>query len=248
MIQGKDELRKAYQDDRVAQDYVANRFMSPLGAILHARQTSVVRNVIRRQGISRAAEIAPGPARLTVDIVPFLETVTLMDASLQMLQEARRSLLTRKLEGKARYVQADAFALPIEGSFDLVYSFRLIRHFDIQDRRKLYREIGKILNPGGWFIFDAVNRLVSQALRHGAAPGEYEHHDALLTSSELKHELELAGFQVSALIGVQYRYSWLRKCQIYIAPRSQRLARWAMEGFNRLGGEPLEWVVVCRRV
>ena len=50
-----------------------------------------------------------------------------------------------------------------------------------------------------------------------------------------------------SLIGVQHRYGALMRCQIHVAPRSAALARVAMELMDRLGGEPLEWVVVCRR-
>jgi len=50
-----------------------------------------------------------------------------------------------------------------------------------------------------------------------------------------------------SLIGVQRRYTALLNCQIYLAPRSEALARGAMEIIDRSGGEPLEWVVICRR-
>jgi len=247
MISGREELQNAYRDDRVAREYVARRFQSPLGALLHARQIGVVQQVIRQQRLRRAAEIAPGPARLTVDIAPLLESVTLVDASSQMLQEARQRLSERRLLSKARLVQADAFRLPLVNRFELVYTFRLVRHFDRADRLRLYREIAAILQPKGWLVFDAVNERVSGPLRARARPGEYEHFDALLTPAELREELGESGFEIVSLVGVQRRFSALIKCQIYLTPRSPALARAAMEVIDRLGGEPLEWIVVCRR-
>ena len=140
MIGGREDLQKAYQDDRVAREYVATRFRSPLGALLHARQIAAVTRVIRENGIERAAEIAPGPARLTVDVAPLLKRVTLLDASLQMLGEARRRLTERGVSARAvQFVQADAFRLPLRDQLELVYSFRLIRHFERADRVRLYR-------------------------------------------------------------------------------------------------------------
>ena len=66
-----------------------------------------------------------------------------------------------------RLVQADAFQLPFKTPFDLVYSFRLIRHFERPDRLRLYRQIAAVLRPGGRLVFDAVNEL-----RVGAVPRE----------------------------------------------------------------------------
>jgi ubiquinone/menaquinone biosynthesis C-methylase UbiE len=247
MITGRDELQQAYQDDRVAREYVDRRFVAPLGALLHAGQRRAIRDVIRAHAIREAIEIAPGPARLTVDISPLLERVTLIDASVQMLGEARRRLIARGTAARVRFVQADAFRLPIRTQVDLVYTFRLIRHFDRDDRLKLYRQIAGVLGPRAWLIFDAVNEVVSAPFRQRAAPGEFQHYDALLRPDELRDELRESGFEVQALVGLQRRYSMLLKCQVYVAPRSARLARAAMEVIDRLGGQPLEWVVVCRR-
>jgi len=247
VISGRANLQKAYQDDQVARTYVEKRFRSPLGALLHSRQCRVVRRLIRARAVQQAVEIAPGPARLTVEVAPLLKRVTLVDASAQMLHEARGRLDERGMAARVDFVQADAFQLPIGDRFELAYTFRLIRHFERGDRIRLYREIGRILKPGGWLIFDAVNEVVSSPLRARARPGEYEHFDALLRPATLAAELGESGFRVVSLTGVQHRYPVLAKCQVHIAPRSALLARAAMEVIDRLGGEPLEWIVVCQR-
>jgi SAM-dependent methyltransferase len=247
VIEGEQRLRTAYQDDRVAREYIAERFRSPFGALLHARQVHVVRKLIRTEAIEGAVELAPGPARLTVDIAPALRRVTLLDSSAQMLSEARRRLADRGLSDRVSFLQADAFRLPLRGQSRLVYSFRLIRHFERDDRIRLYRQIASILAPGGWLVFDAINRLVSAPARNRARPGEFEHFDALLRPDELRQELGESGFEVVSLIGAQRRYRALMTSQIYLAPRSAVLARAAMEIIDRLGGEPLEWIVQCRR-
>ena len=74
-------------------------------------------------------EIAPGPARVTVDVADALPAPpVLMDASAQMLAEARNRMRANHRRDP-RLVQGDAFRLPFASGFDLVYSFRLIRHF-----------------------------------------------------------------------------------------------------------------------
>jgi len=247
MISGREHLRDAYRVEQVAREYVSRRFQSPLGALLHSRQIRVLQQLIRDRSIEEAVEIAPGPARLTVDVAPFLKRVTVFDASAEMLHEARRRLSDAGLAARVGFVQTDAFQLPVGRQFDLLYTFRLIRHFERADRLRLYRQIRGVLKPGGTLVFDAVNARVSAPLRATARPGEYEHFDALLAADAVREELQEAGFAVESLVGVQRRYSTLMKCQVYIAPRSAVLARAAMEVVDRLGGEPLEWIVVCRR-
>ncbi len=247
MYTGPAEIQKAYQSEQIAREYIARRFQSPLGALLHSRQVRAVQRLIDGQSIEHAAEIAPGPARLTVDIAPHLKSITLIDASAQMLGEARRRLTEHGVEQRARFLRADAFRLPVSDRLKLVYTFRLIRHFERADRLRLYREIAGILAPRGWLVFDAVNRDVSEPLRARAKPGEYEHFDALLQPEELRDELRESGFELVELTGVERRYSALAMCQVYVAPRSAALARGAMEVIDRLGGAPLEWIVSCRR-
>ena len=249
MIRGTTGLREAYRDDQVARSYIDERFRQPLGALLHRRQVDVVRGAIETHRPHRVLEIAPGPARVTsgLDAVLVGRSVTLVDASAQMLAEARLRL-RRSGQGSYGFVQADAFNLPFAEPFDLVYSFRLIRHFEFADRARLYAQIARLVRPGGWLIFDAVNEVVSAPVRAAAPPGEYAHYDALLRPDAIRDELRTAGFDSISLHGVQHRYPLLAQLQILVAPRSQAVARGAMEIVDRLGGgEPLEWVVTCRR-
>ena len=244
MIQGISDLREAYRSTDVARSYVEQRFREPLGALLHERQVATMAAVIRELAPRQVLEIAPGPARVTADLAPLLpQGGTIMDASLQMLAEARKRLPADKWQA----IQGDAFALPFAGPFDLVYSFRLIRHFEAEDRRRLYREASRVLRPGGMLVFDAVNEVVSAPLRQ-RNPEEFQHYDALVTPDVIREEVEACGFEVVSLVGVQHRFPSLQKVQIFVAPRSRRLARGVMEAVDRFpGGEPLEWVVVCRR-
>jgi ubiquinone/menaquinone biosynthesis C-methylase UbiE len=243
MIQGVQEIREAYRSTEVAERYVANRFVEPLGALLHARQVATMRTVIRELRPDRVLEIAPGPARLTADLKHDLpKGGVVVDASLQMLAEARK-----RLDDRWKTVQGDAFSLPFDGPFDLAYTFRLIRHFEATDRRRMYREIARVLRPGGMLVFDAVNEEVSEPLRR-KQPRGHKHYDALLSPDVLRAEVEASGFQVLSLNGVQHRYPTLHRIQCLVGPRSRMVARALMEVVDACGGgQPLEWTVVCRR-
>ena len=245
-IRGADQIREAYRDQDVASHYVRERFLEPLGALLHREQVRVLTQTLTSVASEAILEIAPGPARLTADLAPDLvRRIVLLDASRQMLTEARRRLeeAGRRARG---VVQGDAFRLPMRGSFDAVYTFRLIRHFDLPDRLRLYQQVARLLRPGGYLVFDAVNKVVSGPLR-ARHPDGHQHYDALLNPEAIRSELRQTGFEIVSMQGIQYRYSWLQALQVYVAPRSARLARLAIDWCNRLGGEPLEWVVTCRR-
>jgi ubiquinone/menaquinone biosynthesis C-methylase UbiE len=248
VINGRKAIRDAYRDETVAREYVDNRFREPLGAMLHARQVAAIRRLMEQKRPSRVLEIAPGPGRLTVDVSRgidgFITMPVLVEASAQMLAEARRRLSRTQL--RWRTLQGDAFSLPFTDAFDLVYVFRLIRHFRAAERAQLYRQIAKVLRPGGLLAFDAINEIVSAPLRANA-PDEYRHYDALMRPDVLEAELAEAGLEIVSLEGVQRSYPALARIQTLMAPRSRRVARLAIELVDRFsGGAPLEWIVTCR--
>ena len=241
-------MRDAYRDETVSRTYVDNRFREPLGALLHARQVRALRRIIHERQPLHTLEIAPGPGRLTVEVAQMSRGHgVVVEASPQMLAEARR-VLSPVGAGRWRCLQGDAFHLPIRPGFDLVYVFRLIRHFHATERAAIYGQIRGVLKPGGLLVFDAINEAVSAPIRAGALAEEFQHFDAMSRPDTLRDELAEAGFTIVSLEGVQHRYETLKWMQTLIAPRSRTLARLAMECTDRFtGGAPLEWIVTCRR-
>lgn len=248
-VTAQQQLQQSYKDHQVAAGYVQQRFSDELNRLLHERQVAVVNRVAKRLTSGRILEIAPGPARVTRDVrhsglVVCLEyNQSMIDVGRQAGQVAKEWQNTCPL-----WIRGDAFALPFRQCFDFVYTFRFIRHFHYQDRARLYAEISRVLRPGGWLVFDAVNERVSRPLRE-AYPEHYTLYDKLYRDvAELRCELAGAGFELADIEPVQRWYRAQYRVQVLLGPRSRRLCRLLIRALELMRRAPaLEWIVTCRR-
>jgi len=242
-IAAEKPIQSAYSGKDLAKSYVAERFVSEIGRLLHERQVAVVNRIMDDIQPTDCLEIAPGPGRLTRDIRP-CGGLTCLEYNEGMIAEGKAAC-----SSSVEWVQGNAFELPFAGEeFDFVYSFRFVRHFKRIDRQRLHAQIHRVLRPGGIFVFDAVNRVVSGPLRE-ADPDAYPIYDKLYRDEqELRTELSEAGFQVIEIEPVQRWYSAQYRAQIWLGPRSRWLARRTIRLLERLRrGPALEWIVTCRR-
>jgi ubiquinone/menaquinone biosynthesis C-methylase UbiE len=235
------EIRNAYQGEAVAARYIGERFTNELHGLLHARQVAAVQQAIEQVRPARILEIAPGPGRLTRDIRP-PGMLTCLEFNEGMINQGQLACGDR-----ATWVRGNGFQLPFAQEFDLVYSFRFIRHFHRADRERLYAEARRVLRVGGLFLMDAVNERISRPLRE-AHPEEYPIYDKLYQPDEVRQELAGAGFELVRSTPVQKWFRWQSTSQWLLGPR----CRWlnglvirALELWPRREG--LEWIVTCRR-
>jgi SAM-dependent methyltransferase len=269
-------VKALYQDTKVAEDYIQDRFTWSWSRLLHDRQVRILNETIRKHGIRRALELAPGPARLSTQ-VEGLERGLAVEASAEMLEVARRRVKEKGLEKVWELREGNAFDLSsVEETFGLVYTFRFVRHFAVEERERLYREILARLEPSGLLVFDVVNRPVTERLRakkdgrarqsrgedarreepgderaENAGAGEYQSlpvYDALYTEDELRAEMDAAGFDVVSLRPILRHF----ELQAWISYRGDARLRALSNLVVRLleavpGGAPLEWVAVVRK-
>jgi SAM-dependent methyltransferase len=239
-LASESEIKSAYSSRDVSKGYVAERFASELHRLLHDRQVATVQGVIDRVRPERVLEIAPGPGRLTRDIRA--GKLFCLEYNEGMIEEGRAACA-----GRATWVRGNAFALPFAPAFDLVYSFRFVRHFHRADRERLYGEIRRVLRPGGYLVVDAVNERISGPLRQ-ADPQLYPVYDKLYRPDTLRAELAAAGFEMLELSPVQKRFRWQVRSQVWLGPRANWLNRLVIRGLDRLPArDGLEWIVTCRR-
>ena len=229
LIRDKGGLQQFYDDPKVVGSYL-KRKESPIGAVLHARQVEFINDVIRELKPERLLEIAPGPARISAELDPVPLAVA-MDFSPNMLAEARRR--TRAM-GRPHwnFARGDGFRLPFKtASVDFVFTIRFIRRFERASRENIYREIHRVLRPGGHLVLDAQNRLVAGP--HRASRGGYNVFDELWLRDELVAELDAAGFAPLRLEGMIRRFA--------LQWQLHRLRRFRLGGPARLLIRALEW-------
>jgi ubiquinone/menaquinone biosynthesis C-methylase UbiE len=137
--------RDAWRDERVAGEYEARRFRTPLGRLKHRRDVRLVLALLR--GVPRVRVVLDLPCG-TGRLLPALRAegyrATGADVALEML---RQGLALRP--GRAALVQADVAALPFRsGAFDAVVSLRFLFHLSVDERRRCFAEMRRVARGG----------------------------------------------------------------------------------------------------
>ena len=94
-----------------------------------------------------------GPARYFAD--RFGCRVTGIDLTPEFCEVARGLTRATGLDAKVAFVDGDALAMPFaNGSFDGAYSMYV--SMNIADKAALYREIHRVVKPGGWLMLSEI--------------------------------------------------------------------------------------------
>jgi ubiquinone/menaquinone biosynthesis C-methylase UbiE len=237
------ELKEYYRDRQVAGTYMQRRTGEPLNGVLHRRQVEFLNHALAQRAAGAVLEIACGPGRLTAAVQRVRFGVAI-DASPAMLETAQRRMNSDAAGWS--FLRTDAFVLPFRSeSFDAVYSLRFVRHFQLDDRRRLYQEVRRVLRPNGVFVVDALNREVSYPYRLQRGLERYPIYDVLYRQDEIEAELQAAGLRVVEVEGVLKHASVQRPLN--------RLRRFWMGGLATVligmlehlpGRQPSTWMLV----
>ncbi len=137
-----------------------------------------------------------GPARYMAN--RFGCRVTGIDLTAEFCDAARHLTQLLGLGTKVDFQQGDALAMPFaDGTFDGAFSMNV--SMNIADKPALYREIRRVLKPGGWLM-------LSELAKGPGAPMDYPtpwaataSESFLATPTETRTGLEAAGFEVLEL-------------------------------------------------
>jgi SAM-dependent methyltransferase len=240
-----------YSDAKVAKTYLQERFNFSWSRLLHRSQVAEVNRAIRSYHPELILEIAPGPARMATELRGVCKGL-MIDYSEEMLALARRRLESTGLSSVWEIKHHNAFDLmSIEGQWDLLYTFRFVRHFDAGERERLYHGIYSRLKPGGLFMLDVVNRHIRSKIEGKTdrpADGALPVYDVTYSLNQFKSEMSTYGFTVLSMKPV-IRYfriqSWLSyTLDHYVPSFSSRLVNL----FETLPSRnPLEWIALAKK-
>jgi len=241
-----EEIQAYYRDREVVARYLERRTAQPLNGALHQAQVRWLQQRIRERAPRCVVEIAPGPARLTAEItVPGVGVG--FEFSDTMLAAARTRVGT---DSRWRFVRSDAFRLPAAAEVaDFIFSLRFVRRFHFEDRQRLYREIHRVLRPGGVLALDAQNRAVALPHRQERGLERYPVYDQLYDEHELRCEVEAAGFRVVIVQGMIKHFSLQRRLNRLRRLKLDWLARTLIETLEYVpGNSPSSWMLLAEKI
>lgn len=196
MARTREEICSTFQHVEVAKNYEKIRgFQKKDYSLLHLSEILIINDVL--QGITGPLlELAVGTGRICYSICYRHPIYIALDYSLPMLEEAKSK--HKKNLSSLHFIRGDAFSLPfLESSFAGVLSFRFIMMFDIEERKRIYSEIRRILSEGGLLIFDYRTLRPREKQRN-------EHAFEKLTPSQLQEEIENNGFLLKKIYGNRF--------------------------------------------
>jgi SAM-dependent methyltransferase len=105
-----------------------------------------------------------GTGRFTIPLAERARSVTGLDMSPMMLATARKKLADRGLDASLH--EGDMADLPFpDASFDAVVSMLALMHIPRQDRQQVFREVARVLRPGGRLLVGVKNSVFERMFR-----------------------------------------------------------------------------------
>jgi ubiquinone/menaquinone biosynthesis C-methylase UbiE len=134
-----------------------------------------------------------GPARYMAN--RFGCMVTGIDLTEEFCEAARHLTRLTGLDSKVDFEQGDALAMPFpDASFDGAYSMNV--SMNIADKAALYREIRRVLKPGGWLMLSELAKGPGAPLDYPTPWAATADSSFLSTPGETRQGLEAAGFEI----------------------------------------------------
>lgn len=243
-----------YEEQSVAQDYLDKRMQFAWQRLLHRKQVALLNSVIRQLRPEHVLEVAPGPARLSVELEGVRRGI-MVENSQEMLNIAGRRLRDSSLAGIWETRKGDAFALSQtldSASVQLAFTFRFLRHFQTAEREQLYAELRNCLAPRGLLVFDVVGadmlrRIEAQMPTRPA--GEIPIYDVSYTLPEFAAEMRRNGFAMKKAVPVLRQFSSQSRLSYLYAHRAQGMVDAAVRLLELVpSSAPLEWIAVCEKL
>jgi len=201
LVKGPEEIKAYYSQFEIAENYNADRFMQfPENCIDLLERTSIG-NIIqdRFKGARvKILDIAPGDGRIMQEDLKYGDClgVDSSEAMLRLMKDRFRNFDNLKTKS------LDYFKDDLKEQFDVITTFRYIRHFEYFQRKDLYQKIKNNLKNKGILIFDVPNIKFEFPVRNQNGWDKYNIYDVFTTKEEMIAELEENGFKIEYIIAI----------------------------------------------
>lgn len=158
-LKNREEVRESYA--QASSQYDSMRLENPKGRLVSEHDIKVFMSLFpKRQDGLRIVEIGAGTGRFTIPVLQHGFSITATDINESLLEGLTNKLEQESLDKSCTIEISDVFNLHYDdNSIDLIFSIHVIPRFDnLKDQRDAIREIGRVLKPGGMFIFNYNNR------------------------------------------------------------------------------------------
>ncbi|MDX2155823.1 MAG: methyltransferase domain-containing protein [Hyphomicrobiaceae bacterium] len=169
-------------------------------------------------------EIGCGDGDLAVELAKRRAQVSAIDGSAAMIEAARRRISAERVEVDLAVADAEALPFP-EERFDLVVAVTILCF--VRDARPVFREIARVLRPGGRLVIGELGAWSSWAAERrvrawlGSAMWQK---GVFRTPSELRGLATGAGLTVERLESGVYYPRWTPAARL-MAPLDRRISR-----------------------
>ena len=148
MTQALSSTERGY--DLIAPKFDYTPFRTPDGVL------QIVMDHVAQQGqVAAGLDVCCGTGAALRWLRPVCqERAVGVDVSAGMLHVARERLADAPGSAKLELVRGDALRMPFaDGEFDLAVCFGAFGHIDARDQPQFVSEVGRVLRPGGRFVF-----------------------------------------------------------------------------------------------
>ncbi len=244
------DVQQYYQRKSTVDEYIQKRFRDPLNQVEHQRQVEIISDLIQEFSPQKVVEFAPGPGRITASLRlnGWTGQGISIDASREMLIHARQ----RMNHGSWKFVYGDLLKddlAAITGNAELVFAIRFMLHFQEEERKRLYTQVHSILHPGGYFVFEVMNKQVVAPVRRLLGEKRYIVYDRLYARKEFVREAEENGFRVLRLYPILNHF-WLQAIMSrpFAKLGSATVATAMIKILEKfISEQPYEWIAVCQK-
>lgn len=196
-----DRLKLALAEDGVDSDHPQIETLAPYDQF-HGRGLEATQEIADLLEIAATDHILDigsgigGPARYMAH--RFGCRVTGIDLTAEFCDVARHLTRLLGLEDRVDFELGNALAMPFAGgSFDGAYSMNV--SMNIADKDRFYREIYRVLKPGGWLMLSEIAKGTGADLDFPTPWASSAQTSFLSTPEETRRGLATAGFQVIRL-------------------------------------------------